>query len=230
MKLSFLTSIDPLEPQIGVWPKRCAPDVLVGPLFGPLDERDAVPATLAVIDAAKVANLPEELDASGLPHRCLFQGNARQDWGHVAPWLVALSAEARLTRRLFTAAPPFGLWAAGAAMFLRADRSLDDLWRHFRKFTQVQDEDGKWLFFRFWQPQSLMMMHRSAHLPEARRFFAPCLRLVAPLPAENRCLMIEPDTMERTLPPTGDADGTDFPPALIGDGPMPETRLREVLA
>lgn len=29
--------------------------------------------------------------------------------------------------------------------------SLDDMWRHFRKFTRIQDEDGKWFYFRFWE-------------------------------------------------------------------------------
>ena len=28
---------------------------------------------------------------------------------------------------------------------------MEDVYQHFRKFTKVQDENGKWYFFRFWE-------------------------------------------------------------------------------
>lgn len=34
---------------------------------------------------------------------------------------------------------------------MRSAGSLDDMWKHFRKFTRVHDETGKWYYFRFWE-------------------------------------------------------------------------------
>jgi hypothetical protein len=47
-------------------------------------------ATYAILDAARIPNLPEILAQGTARHECLFKGAAYDDWGHVAPWLVAL--------------------------------------------------------------------------------------------------------------------------------------------
>lgn len=213
--MTALARIEPLGPQLGLWPKRTVPEALADILFGDLPDHNlpahplAPCATWAVLDAARLPNLPEELEASGLEHRCLFRGKAQADWGHVAPWLISLGRDARLTRRLFTSEAPFGLWDAAAAMFLRSRRTMDELWRHFRKYTRIQDEGGSWLYFRFWEAQSLRMLQKSvADLPEARRFFAPCELVLAPVPQQRSCLLIQPIIPLRdmasatTLPPT----------------------------
>ena len=230
--------IEPLGPQIGVWPKRCVPDALADLLFGDLPDRGrpdepASPcSTWAVLDAARLPNLAEELEASGLVHRCLFRGKAQEDWGHVAPWLVALRPDARLTRRLFTAGAPFGLWDAAAAMFLRSRRTMDDLWRHFRKYTRVQDDNGAWLYFRFWDAQSVQMLQKSAaSLPEARRFFAPCERVMVPVPDRDSCLLVEPLPLTQTpLAPPPPDDGLSATDATLPSAPLlfdpPPLRLK----
>lgn len=220
MKLTRLAMIEPLGLQIGVWPKRCVPQSLQDLLFGDMPEHDlpdqnARPRGLwAVLDAARLPNLPEELEASGLPHRCLFRGKAQQDWGHVAPWLVALNPDARLTRRLFTAKAPFGLWLSSAAMFLSSRAEMDDLWRHFRKFTRIQDVSGAWLYFRFWEAQSVQMLYKSAvSLPDARRFFQPCDLVLAPLPDRDECLLVEPRVPDSSVQAPTTSDDARLSPA-----------------
>ncbi|MDO5606533.1 MAG: DUF4123 domain-containing protein [Paracoccus sp. (in: a-proteobacteria)] len=198
MDMRVIADVIPLDHQPAVLPRQSVPPALMDALFGPQPQPDAspdgtadpaAPGTYAVLDAAKIANLPEELENGGLPHLCLFRGAAQQEWGHVAPWLVALTPEARLTRRLFTDKPYFGLWPAAAAMFVRSDLGLDALWRHFRRFTRIRDGQQRWLFFRFWEAQSLVMLHESAHLPGAKRFFAPCLSVLAPVPDRAQCIL-----------------------------------------
>lgn len=41
-------------------------------------------------------------------------------------------------------------WQQGTGIFIRSMASFNETWKHFRKFTKVQDEQGKWYFFRFW--------------------------------------------------------------------------------
>ncbi len=144
-------SVAPLDSQFGVAEPKAVPDDLKGLLFG-----DPALQTYAILDAAKVTNLPELLEGSGLEHRCLFKGGALDDLGTVAPWIVQLDPASPFTRFLFTCDPAqdvaWHLWGKNPGIFLRAPGTLDDLWRHFRKFTRVQDEHDKWYYFRFWEP------------------------------------------------------------------------------
>ena len=137
-------TFDPVDPR--------APDPVLPPdvariLF------DGAPqlGTYAVLDAATLPNLPELLDTSGLPHRCLFQGQAADEMGHVAPWLVALDPAAPLTMQLFTAGDaPFHLWSLGPGVLFRSRADLAAIRAHLRKMLRVTDPSGKAYFFRFW--------------------------------------------------------------------------------
>lgn len=93
------------------------------------------------------------LEASGLEHRCLFKGNAYDELKNVAPWIARLEEGNAFTRNLFTrSSAPWHLWDTEPGIYIRAHGTLDEMWKHFRKFTKVKDEEGKWFYFRFWEP------------------------------------------------------------------------------
>lgn len=158
----------PLDGQFGAWPKKVVPDALHPLLFGELRPvpDDIKPAgsndettplgTYALLDAARTSSLPDLLSASALDWCCLFTGKAEQTLGSVAPYLVKLEETDPFTRRLFTRSDmPDALWNATPGVFIRTTRSLAELRRNLRKFTRVQDEDGKWYYFRFWENVNL---------------------------------------------------------------------------
>lgn len=157
----------PLGQQLGVDPKLTIPPELARPLFGepaPLPaERDiAAPAapppmrTYALLDAAKVPNLADLIANSGLEHGCLFKGKLAAELGDVAPWLVRLEPQSRFTRNLFTAGKmPGALWDKRPGVLIRSRAAFQPLWGYLRKFTRLQDEAGKWFYFRFWEPDFL---------------------------------------------------------------------------
>lgn len=167
LQVETIEGVEPLGVQIGVFPKKTVPDVLYDVLFGqPVPtaaeikgaggDPAAVPPmqTYAILDAAKVANLPELLERSGLAHRCLFKGAAYDELKNVAPWIIHLEEGKAFTRNLFTRSDAhWALWDREPGIYLRSRRTLDDMWRHFRKFTRAQDENGKWFYFRFWEPR-----------------------------------------------------------------------------
>src|SRR5690606_23777068 len=73
---------------------------------------------------------------------------------NVAPWIVRLENGNDFTRRLFTGSEGInGLWDKELGIYIRSRIGLVELRRHFRKFTRVQDENGKWFYFRFWESQ-----------------------------------------------------------------------------
>lgn len=166
LQVQTLEYITPLGDQFGVAAPKIVPDALHDFLFGQPEPTEAelaeaggdpakVPSlrTYAILDAAKVTNLPEMLDASGLEHRCLFKGDAYDELKNVAPWIVRLEEGSTFTRNLFTRSDaPWHIWDAEPGIYLRSHDTLDDVRKHFRKFTRVQDEAGAWFYLRLYDP------------------------------------------------------------------------------
>lgn len=164
-----INGVEPLDGQFGVDVPKTVPDVLYDALFGQVEPTKdemanakgyfaKVPPlhTYAILDAARVTNLPEMLETSGLDHRCLFKGKAEDELKNVAPWLVRLEEGNTFTRNMFTLSKaPWHLWGSESGIYLRSRGTLDDVWKHFRKLTKVQDENQKWYYFRFWERQIL---------------------------------------------------------------------------
>ncbi len=167
--IEIIDGVEPLDDQFGVAVPKTVPDALYEALFGqPEPTKDElanskgdsakVPPlhTYAILDAAKVTNLPEMLDTSGLDHRCLFKGKAEDELKSVAPWLVRLQDGNTFNRNMFTlSTTPWHLWGSEPGIYLRSRGTLDDVWKHFRKLTKVQDENQKWYYFRYWERQVL---------------------------------------------------------------------------
>lgn len=109
-------------------------------------------ATYAVLDAAKMPYLLVSLlETSGLRHQSLFQGDAQEELGEFAPYLVELEEEADFTKRLFTGPDAAGgLWEKDLGFFLGSSAGFDRVRTHLRRLTRLQDEHGKWFYFRFW--------------------------------------------------------------------------------
>ncbi|WP_298296214.1 DUF4123 domain-containing protein [uncultured Litoreibacter sp.] len=126
----------------------------------------------ALLDGAAFPNLPEMLETSGLPHGCLFQGEAAEDLGEVAPWLVTLADSNALTRSLFTDGDaPWQLWGSGPLLLLQSPHSLRQIRAHLRKFTRLKGTDGRHYFFRFWEAAYLEAFLLEMSPVEAAKLF-----------------------------------------------------------
>ncbi|OCX62069.1 hypothetical protein BFP70_14525 [Thioclava sp. SK-1] len=205
LQVETLAELEPLDAQFGTLPKVCVPDNVMTRLFG--DGSDPSLKTYAIIDAAIIHGLVEILASSGLEYRCLFQGPTAEQLGDAAPYLVALQHDHELTRRLFTrSGQPADLWERKAGIFLRSPAAFDELWRHFRKFTRVQDVAGHWLYFRFWEqatlPAYLEAISRD-HL-KCRRFFGQLVTsFLIPAPDEGLLHIIHAPKMDHLKPAHG---------------------------
>ncbi len=142
---------------------------------------DEAPAgCFALLEAARFPDFPEQLDGAGLDYASLMRGEAAEDLRDVAPYLIALPPDHQLARRLLT--PKSGndahwqLWGSGSVTLIRSRASLDDLLRHFRKFTRIFDAgEGRWNYFRFYAPEAMRGL--VAHMKPApfAAFSAPFL-------------------------------------------------------
>lgn len=170
LRIETIEGVRPLDAQIGIFSKKTVPDILYDVIFGQSAPTEAeiegrngdteiTPPlqTYAILDAAKIANLPQLLENSGLEYRCLFKGDAYDELKDVAPWIVRLEEGNSFIRNLFTKSDlPWHLWDTSSGLYLRSRGTLEQLWKHFRKFTRVRDEAGKWFYFRFWEAGCLI--------------------------------------------------------------------------
>jgi hypothetical protein len=166
LQVETVPDIVPLPDQRGIHDKVNVPEALMQVLFGQPEptraeiaqaggDVAAVPplGTFAIVDAARVRGLAMTIAGYGLEHKCLYQGEAYDNLRDVAPWIVRLTPDSTFTRNLFTQGDArWHLWDAGAGIFVRSRGALEDLARHFRKFTQPRLENGSQLFFRFYDP------------------------------------------------------------------------------
>lgn len=193
LRIESIRNVGPLDAQLGVASKKTIPDALADALFGQPEptiadintsesEPDPLPSlrTFAILDAAKVTNLPELLERSDLEHRCLFKGQAYDDLKNVAPWIVQLEPDNAFTRHLFTRSDAdWHIWDAAPGIYLRSQKSLDLIWRHFRKFTRIQDEQGKWYYFRLWEPRWTAHVMQALPEDQAQQIMSPLFAIYA---------------------------------------------------
>lgn len=93
------------------------------------------------------------LKGSGLQYQSLFQGERAQELKERAPYLVELREDNDFTLRLMTGSKGInGLWDKELGIYIRSRACFAELRKHFRKFTRIQDQQGKWFLFRFWEP------------------------------------------------------------------------------
>jgi hypothetical protein len=151
IEVTRLRTVRPLRSAMHATDEKTVPDALREALFGGPDTLK----TYAILDAARMPNLPERLEGSGLEHRCLFTGESRESFGDVSPWVVRLVPDSAFTRALFTDEPTAPAkqyyWRSNPGIFLRSTGDLDQVWSHFRKFTRLRDASGAWMYFRFWE-------------------------------------------------------------------------------
>lgn len=139
--------------------------------FRMLEERAAGGAPLslyALLDAAREPSIVATLEREPETHQCLYEGKQAEELGAYAPYLVELTADSPLLNSL-----------AGRAMgqsycvFLTSAKPFADIRKHFRHFLLVQTEDGKEVYFRFYDPRVLRAFLPSCDREELAQFFGP---------------------------------------------------------
>ncbi len=144
--------------------------------------------TFAVLDGARDPRVHGAVTGSGLPHRCLYIGAVAPVLARAAPWLVQLDGPPAAVRALVGAA-----WGRAWGVFARSDASLDGLHRHLRRLLRVQDERGKTLLFRYYDPRVLRVYLPTCTEDELDQVFGPVERFVLEGDAPQRVVTFTRD-------------------------------------
>ncbi len=164
----------PEQEGIPFWEREWIVPELKELLFGQ-DENGEKIRTYFIVDATLRKNITGyfDLDSLDVPVQCLFKGEAAEEMKEVAPYLIDMT----LPDGAFDdkdKVPDFHKdffkkhWGQNTGIFIRTMASMDDVWKHFRKFTKVQvEEDRRWVFFRFYDPRIAPSYFDSIrHIPE----------------------------------------------------------------
>ena len=128
----------------------------------------AATTTTSVVDSARVEGLAGRLAGFGAEARCLFQGKSEEELADVAPYLLNVPAESDASKLVFGE-----LWGRSAAVHVVTTAPLADLRTHLRHFLMVLTEDGKTLYFRFYDPRVLRMFLPTCAPEQLAEFFGP---------------------------------------------------------
>jgi len=122
-----------------------------------------------LVDGAADPRLAARIRLGKLDHDCLFAGPLTARLQAAAPWLVHLSAASAQTRELIGRAARH----QGILVSAPAHVSTRQLRLHFKKLLWVRDEDGRELYFRFYDPRVLAIYLPTCTPEEKRIVFGP---------------------------------------------------------
>jgi len=124
----------------------------------------------AVLDGASIEGLLDHLYDDEPDFVCLYRGRLAPDMAEVAPYLVELKPDEPFARWVLE-----NCWGQHWGIFAISHEGLRTLRQHFRRFTVVQDPNGKYLYFRFYDPRVLRVFLPTCNEAELAEFFGPVL-------------------------------------------------------
>lgn len=139
----------------------------------PKDLREILCAPLgehlyAILDAARDDRVLELLRESKERYQSLYEGQQGEDLANFAPYLVELPKGSPLLDILIKEG-----WGKSWGIYLTSAKPLEEVRKHFRHFLIVQTEDGKELYFRFYDPRVLRNFLPICTKNESNHFFGP---------------------------------------------------------
>jgi hypothetical protein len=124
-----------------------------------LAELRAEKGLFAILDAARDRRILALLRASEEDSRSLFDGAKGDLLAPAAPYLVKLGADSVLLKAVVEEG-----WGDAWGVYLTSQRPLDEVRRRLRRSLMVNDEEtGKRLYFRFYDPRVLSLFWPSAN-------------------------------------------------------------------
>lgn len=128
----------------------------------------------ALLDAARVGGEMSEARALAPDALSLYKGLSEESLSDVAPYVVP-----------FEASSGFAAWlvAKGGGkswgVFIETRASIEEIHRHLRKFLLVRTEDGRELYFRFYDPRVLRIFLKTCSPGQLSDLFGPVTRYAA---------------------------------------------------
>ena len=107
--------------------------------------------TYILIEAARRGDAEVMLEGFGVPYCSLYQGASADAFARHAPYLARIEKDSPAAEWAVNEG-----WDEGWGVWMRSARSMEELRKHFRKFTQLYNpEEERWYIFRFYAPETM---------------------------------------------------------------------------
>ena len=132
------------------------------------------PSAFLLLDAARMHGDIHQARELNPDHTCLYEGDSERFLSAVAPWLFSMQPGCA-----------FAQWVAANGsrqswgVLLRCDPDPVKLYKHLRNFLIVQGDDGKEMYFRYYDPRVLRVFLPTCEPEQLRTFFGPIEAFVA---------------------------------------------------
>jgi hypothetical protein len=121
-----------------------------------------------LFDAAKAEASLTQAQQLNPVSRSLYKGIAEEDLAGIAPYLFSMQDGSEFEKWLLANG-----YGKSWGLFVSANISFEDCYKHFRKFLLVKTEGGKQLYFRFYDPRVLRIFLPTCDKEQLREFFGP---------------------------------------------------------
>lgn len=125
-------------------------------------------AKYCLIDAARIGPVLLEHFTEGVKYDSLYRGRSEEVLAAVAPYIAEIGADDEFDEWLFGEG-----WGDGRFVFINSKFTMEELWKHFRKFLLVKNDKGEELYFRFYDPRVLRIFLPTCTEPQLNEFFGP---------------------------------------------------------
>ncbi len=115
--------------------------------FWPEDPRTDI---YAIVDGARDRRIFSNLVNSYANSVCLYRGDLHPELEFAAPYLVQVDFDDRFTQSLIRDG-----WGQSWCVFLKSPSGIERLRKHLRSLLRVEDESGRKLVFRYYDPRVL---------------------------------------------------------------------------
>lgn len=132
------------------------------------------PVDFLLLDAARMHGDLHQARALNPDHSCLYEGDSERFLSAVAPWLFSVPPGS-----------PFVQWVVengtgqSWGVLLRCEPDPVKLYKHLRNYLIVQGDDGKEMYFRYYDPRVLRVFLPTCEPDQLRTFFGPIEAMVA---------------------------------------------------
>jgi len=120
----------------------------------------------AIVDAARDVKALAAVRQTGEYYESLFDGQLGAATAEAAPYLVAIPKNSALLPALLRLG-----WGRSWAIYFTSFLPFTEARKHLRRFLVVRSEDGREMYFRFYDPRVLRVFLPTCTVPEAMQFF-----------------------------------------------------------
>lgn len=126
----------------------------------------------AILDSARNIDIAYQIqNTANLEYVSLYKGRKEEPMWDAAPYLVRCVRDSEFFNWVIERG-----WSNSWGIFVISKASLEDLCKHLQGFLVVEDEDGKQMYFRFYDPRVLPLFLSTSTREERAEFFGPVAR------------------------------------------------------